>query len=87
MAKRQGLAILATNDVLYAAPEQRPLHDVLTCIGAGTTIAEAGRLLEANAERHIKPADEMARLFADCPDAIAQTLRLMERVTFTLDDL
>ena len=82
-----GVPLLATNDALYAEPAQRPLHDVLTCIGAGTTIAEAGRLLEANAERHIKPADEMARLFADCPDAIAQTLRLMERVTFTLDDL
>ena len=82
-----GVPLLATNDALYAEPAQRPLHDVLTCIQAGTTIAEAGRLLEANAERHIKPADEMARLFADCPDAIAQTLRLMERVTFTLDDL
>ncbi len=82
-----GVPLLATNDALYAEPAQRPLHDVLTCIGAGTTIAEAGRLLEANAERHIKPADEMARLFADCPDAVAQTLRLMERVTFTLDDL
>ena len=82
-----GVPLLATNDALYAEPAQRPLHDVLTCIQAGTTIAEAGRLLEANAERHIKPADEMARLFADCPDAVAQTLRLMERVTFTLDDL
>jgi error-prone DNA polymerase len=82
-----GVPLIATSDALYAEPAQRPLHDVLTCIGAGTTIAEAGRLLEANAERHIKPADEMARLFADCPDAVAQTLRLMERVTFTLDDL
>ncbi|ESZ85717.1 MAG: DNA polymerase [Blastomonas sp. CACIA14H2] len=82
-----GVPLLATNDALYAEPAQRPLHDVLTCIGAGTTIAEAGRLLDANAERHIKPADEMARLFADCPDAIAQTLRLMERISFTLDDL
>jgi error-prone DNA polymerase len=82
-----GVPLLATSDALYAEPAQRPLHDVLTCIGAGTTIAEAGRLLEANAERHIKPADEMARLFADCPDAIAQTAALMSQVSFTLDDL
>ena len=87
LGEQTGVPLLATSDALYATPEQRPLHDVLTCIGAGTTIAEAGRLLEANAERHIKPADEMARLFADCPDAIAQTLRLMERISFTLDDL
>ncbi|MAF60571.1 MULTISPECIES: error-prone DNA polymerase [Pseudomonadota] len=87
LAENTGTPLIATNDALYAEPAQRPLHDVLTCIQAGTTIAEAGRLLEANAERHIKPADEMARLFADCPDAIDQTLRLMERVSFTLDDL
>ncbi|PXW79141.1 DnaE-like error-prone DNA polymerase [Blastomonas natatoria] len=87
LAEDTGVPLLATNDALYAEPAQRPLHDVLTCIGAGRTIAEAGRLLEANAERHIKPAAEMARLFADCPDAINQPLRLMERVSFTLDDL
>jgi error-prone DNA polymerase len=87
LGEQTGVPLIATNDALYAEPAQRPLHDVLTCIGAGTTIAEAGRILEANAERHIKPADEMARLFADCPEALAQTLRLMERVRFTLDDL
>ncbi len=82
-----GVPLLATNDALYAAPEQRPLHDVLTCIGAGTTLAQAGRRLEANAERHIKPPSEMARLFADCPQAIAQTTALLARIAFTLDDL
>ncbi|WAC22152.1 error-prone DNA polymerase [Blastomonas sp. SL216] len=87
LGEQTSVPLIATNDALYAEPAQRPLHDVLTCIGAGTTIAEAGRILEANAERHIKPADEMARLFADCLDAIAQTLRLMQRVRFTLDDL
>ncbi len=87
LGEQTGVPLIATNDALYAEPAQRPLHDVLTCIGAGTTIAEAGRILEANAERHIKPADEMARLFADCPEALAQTLRLMERVRFSLDDL
>ncbi|WP_231683684.1 error-prone DNA polymerase [Blastomonas sp. AAP25] len=87
LSEDTGVPLLATNDVLYAAPEQRPLHDVLTCIGAGCTIANAGRRLEANAERHIKPPSEMARLFADCPQAIAQTTALIERIAFTLDDL
>ncbi|WP_430387860.1 error-prone DNA polymerase [Blastomonas fulva] len=87
LAEATGVPLLATNDVLYAAPEQRPLHDVLTCIGGGCTIANAGRRLEANAERHIKPPTEMARLFADCPQAIDQTTALLARITFTLDDL
>jgi error-prone DNA polymerase len=87
LAEATGVPLLATNDALYAAPDQRPLHDVLTCIGEGCTIANAGRRLEANAERHIKPPAEMARLFADCPEAIEQTTALMSRITFTLDDL
>ncbi len=82
-----GVPLLATNDALYAAPDQRPLHDVLTCIGAGTTLAQAGRRLEGNAERHIKPPAEIARLFADCPQAIEQTTALLDRISFTLDDL
>jgi error-prone DNA polymerase len=57
--------LIATNDVLYDAPEQRDLQDLLTCIREGTTIDKAGRLLEANAERHLKPPQEMARLFKD----------------------
>ena len=58
-----GLPLLATNEVLYHLPERRPLQDVLTCIREGCTIAEAGYRLAANAERHLKPPQEMARLF------------------------
>ncbi len=56
LSSRTGIPLLATCDALYATPEQRPLHDVVTCIREGTTIAEAGRRLLANAERHLKPA-------------------------------
>ena len=52
-----------------------------------TSIAAAGRRLEANAERHLKPADEMARLFRDAPEAVAETGRFLDRVGFALDDL
>jgi error-prone DNA polymerase len=65
--------ILATNDVHYHAPDKRPLQDVMTCIREKTTIAEAGFLLHANAERHLKSPEEMARLFARWPHAIAAT--------------
>ncbi|UUL83988.1 error-prone DNA polymerase [Sphingomonas qomolangmaensis] len=87
LAARTGLPLLATNDALYATPDQRQLHDVLTCIEQKTTIAAAGRRLAANAERYLKPAAEMARLFRDCPQAVGESLALLARIVFTLDDL
>jgi error-prone DNA polymerase len=79
--------LLAVNDVLYHAPERRPLQDVLTCIREHTTLELAGRRLAANAERHLKPPAEMARLFRDHPAAIAETLALSDSLTFSLDEL
>ena len=61
--------------VLYHAPHRRPLQDVLTCIREKCTIHEAGLKLEANAERHLKPADEMARLFHGHEEALGRTSR------------
>ena len=63
------------------------LQDVVTCIREHRTLEEAGRLLEANAERHLKSADEMARLFGDTPKAIEQTTRFFKRCRFSLDEL
>lgn len=83
----QNIPILATNDVLYAEPASRDLQDILTCIREGRTLESAGRLLEANAERHLKPPSEMARLFADCPEAIGETSGFLERITFDLGQL
>ncbi|MFC5506059.1 MULTISPECIES: error-prone DNA polymerase [Hyphomicrobiales] len=79
--------LLATNDVLYDAPEQRDLQDVLTCIREGVSIERAGRLLEANAERHLKTPQEMIRLFRDAPEAIAETRHLLARIEFDLGQL
>ncbi len=87
LAALSRVPLLATNDVLYADPADRELQDVLTCIRKGTSIAKAGRQLEANAERHLKSPAEMARLFADAPEALRATADLLERVDFTLADL
>ncbi|HEX4195669.1 MAG TPA: PHP domain-containing protein, partial [Stellaceae bacterium] len=70
LADASAVKLIATNDVLYHGPERRALQDVVTCIREGCTIAEAGFRLEANAERHLKPPEEMARLFRDRPDAV-----------------
>jgi error-prone DNA polymerase len=87
VAQRAGVPLIATNDVLYHAPERRQLQDVVTCIREHVTLDRAGRLLEVNAERHLKSPAEMAALFADAPDAIAETIRFGKRISFTLDEL
>ncbi|MGE9009566.1 error-prone DNA polymerase [Leptospira interrogans] len=79
--------LLATNEVLYHDAVRRPLQDVLTCIREKTTIDAVGKRLEANAERYLKPPHEMARLFRDLPDAIAETMRFAGRINFSLDQL
>ncbi len=87
LAATSGVPLLATNEVLYHHPARRPLQDVLTCIREKTTIAAIGKRLEANAERYLKPPGEMARLFRDVPEAIAETMRFAGRIEFSLDQL
>jgi len=87
LAEGAGVPLLATNETLYSEPGQRDLQDVLTCIRNGVSIDRAGRLLEVNAERHLKAPAEMARLFADCPQAIVETQDFLLRVDFSLGEL
>ncbi|WP_267383350.1 error-prone DNA polymerase, partial [Sphingomonas sp. GC_Shp_2] len=87
VADEAGVPLLATVDALYAYAEDRPLHDIVTCIREGTTIQGAGRRLAANGERHLKDAAEIARLFRDRPDAVAQSTALAARIGFDLDQL
>ncbi len=87
LAVRFGTPLVATNDVAYHHPDRRPLQDVLTAIREHVTIAEAGRRLAANAERHLKPEAEMRRLFRDDPEAIAESGRIFERLSFSLGEL
>ena len=82
-----GAPLIATNDVLMHAPERRALADVLACIREGATLEAAGRLTQANAERHLKAPREMARLFAEAPQAIAETIRFLDGLAFSLDEL
>ncbi len=79
--------LIAVNDVLYHGPERRALQDVVTCIREHRTLEEAGTLLETNAERHLKPAEEMIRLFGEASGAIGQTTRFFKRCKFSLDEL
>ncbi len=88
LSQQTGLPLIAVNDVHMHVPERRPLADVVTCIREHVTITEAGAsLLGANAERHLKTPAEMTRLFSEAPQAIAQTMRFLNGITFSLDEL
>ncbi|MEM7543990.1 MAG: error-prone DNA polymerase [Pseudomonadota bacterium] len=87
LARQHGLSILATNDVHYHAPDRRPLQDIMTCIRHKTTITQAGFLLEANAERHLKSPEQMVTLFAEWPHAISATRQVADACDFDLREL
>ncbi len=87
LARNKRLPLVAANDVRYARPQGVDLCDVLTCIREKTTLDDAGTLLQANAERHLKSAAEMRMLFRDLPDAVDNTLAVAARCGFTLEDL
>ena len=84
---RLDIPLLATNDVYYHSVDRRPLQDVLTCVREKCTIHNAGFRLFENAERFLKPIDEMLRLFRQYPDAISRTQELAEACRFSLDSL
>ena len=87
MARAAKVPTVATGDVLYHAPGRHILADVLTCIREGKIIDEIGHDRDLTAGRHLKPAQEMARLFGRYPDAIARTMEIADRCRFSLDEL
>ena len=87
LARSLRAPLIATNEALMHAPERRALADVIACIREKTTLEAAGRLTQANAERHLKDPREMARLFAEAPDALAETIRFLDGLAFSLDEL
>ncbi|PYL95857.1 MAG: error-prone DNA polymerase [Verrucomicrobia bacterium] len=87
LARANRLSIVATNGVQYAKPYGREVLDVFTCIREHTHLDAAGKRLTQNAERHLKSDREMRELFRDLPEAIENTSRLAERLTFSLENL
>jgi error-prone DNA polymerase len=87
VAREHHLPLLATNGVCYATPAERQIADVFTCLRNKRRLDTAGRLLARNSARHLRSAEEMSRLFADLPEAIASTAELSSRLEFTLEKL
>src|SRR5579862_1023340 len=87
LGAQYGAPLVAVNDVFYHSAERRPLADLLTCVREKCTLAEAGLRLSVNAERHIKPPAEMARLFQNFPDAVARSIEIAQACRFSLAEL
>jgi error-prone DNA polymerase len=87
LSEELGIKLVATNDVHYHSLERRQLQDILTCIREKCTIHSAGFRLHQNAERYLKPADEMQRLFRQYPQALEATLEIADACQFSLDSL
>lgn len=87
LGKHLNIPLAATNDVYYHVPQRRELQDILTCIREKCTIHTAGFRLHQNAERYLKPAKEMQRLFREYPDAIRRTQEIANACRFSLDEL
>jgi error-prone DNA polymerase len=87
LAVSVNVPLAAANDVHYHVPQRRFLHDVLTAIRHGCTVADLGDRRFPNAERFLKSPAEMAALFAECRPAVERTVEIADRCTFSLDEL
>ena len=87
LSREVGIPMVATNDVHYHNAGRRMLQDIVTCVREKCTIYNAGFKLLPNAERYIKPIDEMTRLFRQYPDAISNTTVIADQCKFSLDEL
>ncbi len=87
LAQTMRVPTVVTNDVLYHDPRRRVLQDVVTCIREGCTIDDSGFRRSRFAERHLKAPEEMARLFAAYPEAVARSSQIAEQCRFNLREL
>ena len=84
IADEAGVQVVATNDAHYHIPDRSRLQHALVAAKLNTTINQALPHLRPNHHLHLKPPAEMERLFAECPQAVANTLRVAERCCFDL---
>src|SRR5690606_11477264 len=87
LADVSGLPLVATNGVCYARPDGRAAQDLFTCLREKVSFASSGDLLSRNGQRFVKPPSEMRHLFRDMPAAVDNSLRVAERIEFSLEDL
>jgi DNA polymerase-3 subunit alpha len=84
LAAETGIPLVATNDCHYLRAEDHTAHDVLLCLQTGKDIDDPARVMRSHPETYFKSPEEMAALFPDHPEALAATLEIAEKCSFTL---
>ena len=79
LAEKYGIGLVATNDLHYVHREDSEFHDILLCIQMGKTIDDPDRMRFSSDDYYLKTPEEMAALFPDHPEALANTVRIAER--------
>src|SRR5438552_7603093 len=85
IAKAVGAPIVGTNDSHYLEDGHARAHEALLCIQTGTNLGDPTRFRFSTQEFYVKSAEEMARVFAELPEACRNTLAVAERCNLTLD--
>ncbi|TLY94671.1 MAG: DNA polymerase III subunit alpha [Gammaproteobacteria bacterium] len=84
LAGRSGAPVVASNDVRFLRPEQFESHEARVCIHDGTLLADAGRVRRYSRQQYLRTPQEMAALFADVPEALANSVEIARRCSLTL---
>ena len=84
LAREVGVPVVATNDVHYHHPGRSRLQEALVAAKLNTTIDQALPHLRPNHHLYLKSGAQMERLFAECPEAVSNTLRIADRCDFDL---
>ncbi|MGF9714901.1 MULTISPECIES: DNA polymerase III subunit alpha [Paenibacillus] len=85
LGRETGIPLIATNDVHYVREQDHAVQDILLCIGTGKTVEDEERLRFHSSQLYLKSKDEMARMFAHVPEAIANTAAVAERCNLELE--
>ncbi len=84
LAGRCGIPVVATNDVRFLRPSDFESHEARVCIHDGTLLADANRVRRYTAQQYLRSPEEMSRLFADVPEALANSVEIARRASLTL---
>jgi DNA polymerase-3 subunit alpha len=84
LAGRRGVPVVATNDVRFLKPSDFESHEARVCIHDGTLLADASRVRRYTAQQYLRSPEEMSRLFADIPEALANSVEIARRASLTL---
>ncbi|MCX7027628.1 MAG: DNA polymerase III subunit alpha [Spirochaetes bacterium] len=85
LSRRQGISLIATNDLHYIKKEDAVAQDILLCVGTNRKRADPGRMRFPNDHFYLKTAEEMESLFHETPDALSNTLKINEMVKLKID--